>query len=52
MRENPDTSLKMLRLLANEERYPSRLTLQDFASQLQITEDERFCTSSAVWTTG
>ena len=40
MRENPDTSLKMLRLLANEEHYPSRLTLQDFTSQLQITEDE------------
>ena len=40
MRENPDTSLKILRLLADEEHYPSRLTAQDLTSQLGISEDE------------
>ena len=40
MRENPDTSLKLLRLLADEEHYPSRLTGNHIASQLEITGQE------------
>ena len=40
MRENPDTSLKLLRLLADEPHYPSRLTEQEITSQLGITTQE------------
>ena len=40
MRENPDTSLKILRLLADEECYPSQLRGEDIASQLELTKDE------------
>ena len=40
MRENPDTSLKLLRLLADEEHYPSRLTEQEITSQLGITSQQ------------
>ena len=40
MRENPDTSLKLLRLLADEEHYPSRLTEQEITSQLGITTQQ------------
>ena len=40
MRENPDTSLKLLRLLADEEHYPSRLSEQEITSQLGITTQE------------
>ena len=40
MRENPDTSLKILRLLADEEDYPSRLRGEEIASQLRISEEE------------
>lgn len=40
MRENPDTSLKILRLLADEECYPSQLKGEDIASQLELTKDE------------
>ena len=40
MRENPDTSLKLLRLLADEPHYPSRLTEQEITSQLGITSQE------------
>ena len=38
MRENPDTSLKLLRLLADEPYYPSRLTPIDIRSQLKISD--------------
>ena len=40
MRENPDTSLKLLRLLADEECYPSRLSPQDITSKLGVTKEE------------
>lgn len=40
MRENPDTSLKLLQLLADEPHHPSRLTDRDIASQLELTGQE------------
>ena len=40
MRENPDTSLKILRLLADEEHYPSRLDRQDISNHLNISDAE------------
>ena len=36
MRENPDTSLKLLRLLADDPHYPSRLTEQEITSQIGV----------------
>ena len=40
MRENPDTSLKLLRLLADEDHYPSRLRAEEIPRQLGITGQE------------
>lgn len=40
MREDPDTSLRLLRLLADEEHYPSRLTEKEITSQLGITSQQ------------
>lgn len=40
MRESSDTSLKILRLLADEECYPSQLRGKDIANQLELTKDE------------
>ena len=39
MRENPDTSLKLLQMLANEPDYPSRLTIRHFADELGVDGD-------------
>ena len=51
MRKNPDTSLKLLRLLADKPHYPSRLTEQGITSQLGITSQETLYTFSAAWKT-
>ena len=40
MRENPDTSLALLQLLADEPRYPSRLTIRHLVDDLGISLDE------------
>ena len=40
MRENPETSLRVLQLLANESAYPSRLTDRDVARNLEISYPE------------
>lgn len=40
MRENPDTSLRIMQLLANEDFFPSRLTEQDISRELEVGQVE------------
>ena len=40
MRENPDTSLRLLQALADEPCYPSRHRLRTLARELELDQDE------------
>ena len=44
MRENPDTSLKLLQMLANEPDYPSRLTIRHLPTNWESTGTWPNCT--------
>ena len=53
MREDPDTSLEILRLLADEECYPSQLSGTDIAWQLGLADAEallhlKYCVDSGL----